>query len=115
MVEEVQMRGIMYIPYLLKIAVILELLVSLYMSRRLLSNMREDIEYSSTRIFLSDKSLVGIKVMLSSLMYFAFANVLALILAEGVLMEIVLWFNYVVLFGGLLYFLRNVALVTGKS
>ncbi|MFB6204801.1 MAG: hypothetical protein ABEJ75_04095 [Candidatus Nanohaloarchaea archaeon] len=99
---------------LLRVVVELELLVAIYYNYAILRNMNRDLEYSATRIFLSPKSVKGIKVVLLTLLAYSVLNTVVVFQLQGEMRDFVLKLIILGLFGGLTYFFRQIASVTAK-
>lgn len=99
----------------LDIVEIAELVASLYLCYRVIRDMEEDIEYSVTRIFLSPKSVNGMKIMMLLLVLYAIFNVVIAIFLSGDLFYVMIRSNIIMLFGGLLYYFWQISRVTRKK
>lgn len=93
----------------------LQLFTSLYFCYEIIKHMRDDLEYSVTLIFLSQKSVKGMKALMASLIAYAVLNLVTVLGTTGSLFEFLLRANLVVLFGGLMYYFRQISKVTAKS
>lgn len=91
------------------------LLTSLYLSYQIIQDMKGDLDYSVTRIFLSKRSVRGLKVLMASLMSYAILNLISVLITSGDMLMIGLRANLIVLFGGLTYFFLQISTVTSKT
>lgn len=91
------------------------LFTALYFCYKIIKNMEDDLEYSVTSIFLSQKSVRGMKVLMTSLMLYALLNLLTVLTTTGGLFKFAVRANLIVLFGGLTYYFRQISEVTAKT
>jgi len=95
-------------------ASIAEILGALYLCYRIIMDMEENIDYSVTRMFLSPRSVNGMKIMMLSLVAFAVINLLIVFFTSAFLMALMIRLNLVMLFGGFMYFFWQISRVTRK-
>jgi hypothetical protein len=102
---------------LLSIMIVVELLLiaSLYFCYKIIKSMESDLEYSVTRIFLSERSVKGIKALLGSLMAYAIINLVTVLGTTGELLRFAIRANMLILFGGFMYFFWQISEVTQKK
>ncbi|MFB6208466.1 MAG: hypothetical protein ABEJ69_03885 [Candidatus Nanohaloarchaea archaeon] len=99
---------------LLGVLIEIELLVALYYGYRILADMERDLEYAATRIFLSPESVKAIKALMLTLLAYSVLNTAVVFQLQGEPRDFVLRLIILGLFGGLTYFLRQIAWVTRK-
>jgi hypothetical protein len=114
MEEEVLMRAIDILYLVLDSIQITELLLSMYLCYGVIKDMDEDIKYSVTRIFLSQRSVKGMKALMISLIVYAIFNIAIVFFLSGTLLYIMIRVNIIILFGGLLYYFWQISRVTKK-
>lgn len=102
------------LPEVIAIGYELILIYSLYKSYQIIQNMKEDLDFSTARIFLSSESVKGIKVLMVALVGYGFFNTLAVYFVTGPMIDLLTRFNLFYLFTGWAYFLTKIASITTK-
>lgn len=93
----------------------LVILFALYSAYRVIRNMKDDLEYATTRIFLSPDSVKSLKFLMASLIVYGLLNPALFILIEGSMLPVLLRLNLLGLCIGWTYFLKKMANITTKS
>lgn len=108
------MMALETVSNILAVIIEIELLIALYFGYGVLRNMRRDLKYSATRIFLSPDAVRGIKVLLITLLGYTVVNTVAVFRFQGELLDMVLRVILFGLFAGFAYFLYQIYSVTCK-
>jgi len=92
-----------------------QIVLSVYYCYRCLNNLNKDLEFATTRIFLSDDTKIAFNVLMIVFPLFAIFNFLIVVLMNPEHVQLLLRLNLLLLFSSWLYFFWKIDELTSKS